>query len=319
MKVIVDIEDNVEYMSFYLKGLEEIFGHGSMYYSRRAFDDLPQEARFSHSVRFILKDGLRERRYAIDTTDPCTVNAALYDWCDVYGSVNANRKRTPESLQSKLVALCPSFAIRHTGAIRAVAGVLHSMATTRGNRRKQLGRWKRVMQRPRIEDYALCQPREGYVFHLSTLWQSDEWNRNDEGVNLRRAEFIRACRADELPQLFNVLKGEMSIVGPRPERIENVYEYTSAHPEFDLRHRVKAGLTGFAQLYGKYNTSPEDKLNMDLTYIETYSLLKDIKLIILTIKVLFMKESTEGFDKSANEAVIKPDIKRKTEDDENGI
>ena len=194
MKVIVDIEDNVEYMSFYLKGLEEIFGHGSMYYSRRAFDDLPQEARFCHSVRFILKDGLRERRYAIDTTDPCTVNAALYDWCDVYGSVNANRKRTPESLQAKLVALCPSFAIRHTDAIRAVAGVLHSMATTRGNRRKQLGRWKRVMQRPRIEDYALCQPREGYVFHLSTLWQSDEWNRNDEGVNLRRAEFIRACR-----------------------------------------------------------------------------------------------------------------------------
>lgn len=142
---------------------------------------------------------------------------------------------------------------------------------------------------------------------------------NDDDRITRVGKLIRACRADELPQLFNVLKGEMSIVGPRPERIENVYEYTSAHPEFDLRHRVKAGLTGFAQLYGKYNTSPEDKLNMDLTYIETYSLLKDIKLIILTIKVLFMKESTEGFDKSANEAVIKPDIKRKTEDDENGI
>ena len=135
----------------------------------------------------------------------------------------------------------------------------------------------------------------------------------------RVGKFIRACRVDELPQLFNILMGDMSIVGPRPERLENVYEYTSAHPEFDLRHRVKAGLTGFAQLYGKYNTSPEDKLNMDLIYIETYSILKDIKLIILTLKVLFMKESTEGFDKSANEKVVKPNLKIKDKDDSNGV
>ena len=114
---------------------------------------------------------------------------------------------------------------------------------------------------------------------------------------------IRACRVDELPQLFNILLGDMSMVGPRPERIENVYEYSTKYPEFELRHRVKAGLTGFAQLYGKYNTSPEDKLNMDLIYIETYSLMLDIKLLILTIKVLFMRESTEGFNEKANENV----------------
>ncbi|MBO7369212.1 MAG: sugar transferase, partial [Clostridia bacterium] len=102
-------------------------------------------------------------------------------------------------------------------------------------------------------------------------------------------------------------------------RIENVYEYTNIYPEFDLRHRVKAGLTGFAQLYGKYNTSPQDKLNMDLTYIETYSILKDLKLLILTVKVLFMKESTEGFDKKANESVKKPDIKINTGDGNNEI
>lgn len=122
---------------------------------------------------------------------------------------------------------------------------------------------------------------------------------NDDDRITRVGKIIRACRVDELPQLLNILKGDMSLVGPRPERIENVYEYTSAYPEFALRHRVKAGLTGFAQLYGKYNTSPEDKLHMDLMYIENYSLLKDLKLLILTFKVLFMKESTEGFDEQS--------------------
>ena len=108
-------------------------------------------------------------------------------------------------------------------------------------------------------------------------------------------KIIRPLRVDELPQLINILKGDMSLVGPRPERTENVYEYTQMLPEFGLRHRVKGGLTGYAQIYGKYNTSPQDKLNMDLIYIERYSLLMDLKLIIMTIKILFMRESTEGF------------------------
>ncbi|MBR3961635.1 MAG: sugar transferase [Clostridia bacterium] len=110
---------------------------------------------------------------------------------------------------------------------------------------------------------------------------------------------IRPLRIDELPQLFNILFGSMSFVGPRPERIENVYEYTSRYPDFNLRHRVKAGLTGYAQIYGKYNTSPEDKLKMDLMYIERYSLLMDIRLVLMTIKILFMRESTEGFKDGA--------------------
>ena len=126
---------------------------------------------------------------------------------------------------------------------------------------------------------------------------------NDDDRITRVGKIIRACRLDELPQLLNILKGDMSVVGPRPERIENVYEYSEKFPEFELRHRVKAGLTGFAQLYGKYNTSPEDKLNMDLFYVETYSIMQDIKLLILTIKVLFMKESTEGFSDEANSDV----------------
>ena len=108
-------------------------------------------------------------------------------------------------------------------------------------------------------------------------------------------KIIRPLRLDELPQLLNILKGDMSLVGPRPERTENVYEYTQMLPEFDLRHRVKGGLTGYAQIYGKYNTSPQSKLNMDLIYIEKYSLLLDLKLLVMTIKILFMRESTEGF------------------------
>jgi exopolysaccharide biosynthesis polyprenyl glycosylphosphotransferase len=126
-------------------------------------------------------------------------------------------------------------------------------------------------------------------------------------------KIIRPVRIDELPQFFNILFGDMSLVGPRPERVENVYEYTKMYPDFNLRHRVKGGLTGYAQIYGKYNTTPEDKLKMDLIYIEQYSIFLDIKLLLMTIKILFMKESTEGFDAKAN-ANVKPIDKRKEED-----
>ena len=107
-------------------------------------------------------------------------------------------------------------------------------------------------------------------------------------------KIIRACRLDELPQLINILRGDMSIVGPRPERPEIAAQYEEEMPEFALRLQVKAGLTGFAQVYGKYNTKPYDKLEMDLLYIAQQSIWQDIKLIFVTVKVLFMKESTEG-------------------------
>lgn len=105
---------------------------------------------------------------------------------------------------------------------------------------------------------------------------------------------IRRTRIDELPQLFNILKGEMSLVGPRPERPQIAEEYRAYMPEFDFRLKVKGGLTGYAQIYGKYNTTPYDKLKLDLMYIENYSFRLDLKLIMMTLKVVFMKESTEG-------------------------
>lgn len=111
---------------------------------------------------------------------------------------------------------------------------------------------------------------------------------------------IRATRLDELPQLFNIFKGEMSLVGPRPERVEHVEKYTEEIPEFAFRMKVKGGLTGYAQIYGKYNTSAYDKLKMDLKYIVDYSFLLDMRIILMTLKVIFMKESTEGFEQATS-------------------
>ena len=107
---------------------------------------------------------------------------------------------------------------------------------------------------------------------------------------------IRRYRIDEMPQFFNVLRGDMSIVGPRPERVEHVMKYIQSTPEFAYRSRVKAGLTGLGQIYGKYNTTAYDKALWDLEYIDNQSLLLDAEIILLTVKVMFTPESTEGFE-----------------------
>ena len=114
----------------------------------------------------------------------------------------------------------------------------------------------------------------------------------------KTGRIIRATRIDELPQIINIIKGDMSIVGPRPERVEHVKKYTEEIPEFQYRQKVKGGLTGYAQIYGKYNTSAYDKLRLDLMYIENYSLILDIKLILMTLQIMLRPESTEGFDKA---------------------
>lgn len=114
---------------------------------------------------------------------------------------------------------------------------------------------------------------------------------------------IRKFRLDELPQLVNILKGDLSICGPRPERPEIAAQYCETLPEFALRLQVKAGLTGYAQVYGKYNTSPYDKLQMDLMYIAHQGILEDLKLMLATVKVLFVPESTEGITEGETTAM----------------
>ncbi len=116
-------------------------------------------------------------------------------------------------------------------------------------------------------------------------------------------KIIRAMRIDELPQVLNILKGDMSFVGPRPERPELTSKYESVMPEFTLRLQVKAGLTGYAQVHGKYNTSPYDKLQMDLMYIARQGIVTDIRIILETIKVVFMPESTEGIGEGETDAL----------------
>ena len=150
------------------------------------------------------------------------------------------------------------------------------------------------------------QPRATYggrTFHVIKFRSMREENsvnvsvtKDDDRIT-KVGKFIRKFRIDELPQLINVLKSDMSLVGPRPEMLENVAKYTCELPEFSYRLRAKAGITGMAQIFGKYNTSPKEKLALDLAYIEQYSLLLDLRLMLRTLLVFFNSdESTEAFD-----------------------
>lgn len=128
---------------------------------------------------------------------------------------------------------------------------------------------------------------------------------NDPRVT-KVGRFIRAVRFDELPQLLNILKGDMAIVGPRPERPEISAQYAKEMPEWNLRLQAKCGLTGYAQVYGQYNTTPYDKLLLDLMYIAKPSLFEDFKIIFATVKILFMKDSTEGVAEGQVTAEVEP-------------
>jgi len=150
------------------------------------------------------------------------------------------------------------------------------------------------------QERATIHGRRFEVYKLRTMKQNVEnysVKENDDRIT-PPGKILRRTRIDELPQLYNVLKGDMTFVGPRPEMIKNVEEYTEALPEFQYRLRMKAGLTGYAQITGKYNTTPKDKLLMDMMYIEQFSIWRDIQLIFQTAIVLLKTDSTEAFNKN---------------------
>lgn len=138
-------------------------------------------------------------------------------------------------------------------------------------------------------------------------------NEKDKRIT-RFGNFLRATRLDEIPQIYNILKGDMSIVGPRPERPFFVEQFKKEFREYDLRHRTKAGLTGLAQIQGKYNTSVKDKLKYDLLYINGYSFTLDVKLIIQTLNILLRKSSTEGVKTHEDLSHIVESLFRSSED-----
>lgn len=153
--------------------------------------------------------------------------------------------------------------------------------------------------------------REFFVYKFRSMREDAEKDgvarlagENDDRIT-RVGHVIRAIRFDEIPQLINILKGDMSIVGPRPERPEIAKDYEKEIPEFAYRLKAKAGLTGYAQVYGKYNTTAYDKLKLDLMYVQNYSLRLDFEIMFKTVQILFMKESTEGVEDGQVTAVTK--------------
>ena len=194
MEVIIDdVYGNILYESYYIYGLLNLAGNRNVRFSSEPFMTL-QNVNDRMNV-FLFK--VDDKRYAISYCDSYEINEAVYDWCDVYGSVNANFSKTPERFRGKLVSLCPSFGIRCWNYFSALLHASKGLFQSGKPCKKYLGKYKRMLQRPLYQDYFIKNPsnnNNNYIFFLSTLWFSDEWNRNDEGVNVRRANFIRACK-----------------------------------------------------------------------------------------------------------------------------
>ncbi len=152
--------------------------------------------------------------------------------------------------------------------------------------------------------------REFYVYKFRSMVMDAEKNgpqlaREDDERITKVGKLLRKCRIDELPQLINILRGEMSVVGPRPERPELAEKYEKTMPEFEFRLHVKAGLTGYAQVTGLYDTVPYDKLKMDLMYIENYSIFLDLRILLMTLKTaLFPSETNEEAAEHDLQAVV---------------
>ena len=194
MKAIIDPADDILYKSYYIYALEKLLG---VVFKGDKFTSLSPQSRNTKSIRFIIDDGNHQRRYMISCNDSYQIIPELYDWCDVYGSVNANFEKTPTEFHSKLVSLCPSFAVRCWPLSKTFFNALFSFPQRGSNVRKHFGKYKRLLERQQYTEYITGTINPNYLFLCSTLWTNNEWNRNDETVNLARAHFIRACKSIE--------------------------------------------------------------------------------------------------------------------------
>lgn len=197
-----------------------------------------------------------------------------------------------------LVVLSPLMAV--------LALLIRRDGGTAFYRQERLTKDGRVFKLLKFRSMRMDAEKDG-VARLST-------GKNDDRIT-PIGRFIRSCRLDELPQLINILRSDMSFVGPRPERPQIAAEYEQELPEFSMRLQVKAGLTGYAQVYGKYNTTPYDKLLLDLRYIAHPSLAEDFKILMGTVKILFLPESTEGVAVGATTAMDYENAADSTEND----
>lgn len=216
MRVIIDPRSSYLYGSFYIVGLQELFGRNNIQYSLEPFREL-KDSRCD--LRFILQDGKRETKYYIHTNDSYQISMSIYNWCDVYGCVNTRYSEYPKENYPKLVSLAPSFGVCvETNIVRLMCQTVshlipifsHVWNRCEWNKKTQKTehhpllnirhffgrRYKTWKNRLPLAFYANNIPSEdNYIFFLSTLWHSDDYNKNDNGVNLRRAHFIRACKS----------------------------------------------------------------------------------------------------------------------------
>lgn len=203
MAILLNPFDNIQYASFFILGFESVFGDGSIRFEAEPFEGLSMKTKQTNGVLFVMPEGRRLIKGYISAGDFNSINEEIYAWCDVYASVNANSKKNPG--RDKLISLAPSFAIRCWSPAGTVIHAL--LAGTKlffdrskiGSVKTFFGNYNRLLQRPKYCQMIPERSEDNYIFFCSTLWYSDQWNRNDEGLNLRRARFIRACR--EIPDL----------------------------------------------------------------------------------------------------------------------
>lgn len=191
-KIKIDKNCNLVYSSFYIYGLYKLFSRRDV-----SFGDLRTSPKNLDGFRFIICKNGGKTKVAISLSDNYQINEIQYDWCDVYGSVNANFSKTPEKYHDKLRALCPSFGIKIWNVPQTLFYAMKNISKSDFSPLKFVGKYKQQLQRLPYENYTtqyLNKKVDNYIFSLSTLWYSDEWNKNDEGVNARRANFIRACK-----------------------------------------------------------------------------------------------------------------------------